>query len=179
MSNFSCSLTRNITSYSMENLAFHSLLRWKMITLPILMHYLTHKFFFKRENITYLSWEWKGTNTNGNDNGKCTTDDWDRPRCSLTNNYDNYFEWAHCDFSGCGAERLTKNVVNDEGYYSTCRNSSVGTALRRERRALQFIQWFSSDKKYCLLWSAFCWIAVIDKRLPVNWSTLLLPSLKS
>ena len=28
MSNFPCSLTRNITSHSMENLAFHSLLRW-------------------------------------------------------------------------------------------------------------------------------------------------------
>ena len=31
-----CSLTRNITSHSMENLAFHSLLRWKMIILPTL-----------------------------------------------------------------------------------------------------------------------------------------------
>ena len=36
ISNFSCSLTRNITSHSMKNLAFHSLLRWKMIILPIL-----------------------------------------------------------------------------------------------------------------------------------------------
>ena len=33
---FSYSLTGNITSHSMRNLAFHSLLRWKMITLPIL-----------------------------------------------------------------------------------------------------------------------------------------------
>ena len=30
------SLTRNITSHSMKNLAFHSLLRWNMIILPIL-----------------------------------------------------------------------------------------------------------------------------------------------
>ena len=36
ISNFPCSLTRNITSHSMKNLAFHSLLRWKMIMLPIL-----------------------------------------------------------------------------------------------------------------------------------------------
>ena len=36
ISNFLCSLTRNFTSHSMENLAFHSLLRWKMITLPVL-----------------------------------------------------------------------------------------------------------------------------------------------
>ena len=36
MSNFPCSLTRNITSHSMKNLAFHCLLWWKMITLQIL-----------------------------------------------------------------------------------------------------------------------------------------------
>ena len=36
MSHFPCSLTRNITSHSMKNLAFHSLLTWKMIILPIL-----------------------------------------------------------------------------------------------------------------------------------------------
>ena len=36
MSNFPCSLTRNITSHSMKNLAFHSFLRWKIIILPIL-----------------------------------------------------------------------------------------------------------------------------------------------
>ena len=33
MPNFSCRLTRNISSHGMENLAFHSLLRWKMIIL--------------------------------------------------------------------------------------------------------------------------------------------------
>ena len=31
-----CSLARNITSHSLENLAFHSLLRWKMIVITIL-----------------------------------------------------------------------------------------------------------------------------------------------
>ena len=36
MSNFLCSLTRNITPHSMENLAVYSLLRWQMIILPIL-----------------------------------------------------------------------------------------------------------------------------------------------
>ena len=44
ISNFPCSLTRNTTSHSMENLAFHSAHRWKMIMLPIhpttsLMHF--------------------------------------------------------------------------------------------------------------------------------------------
>ena len=42
ISNSSCSLTRNITSHSMENLAFHSLLRWKTIILPILTTSLIH-----------------------------------------------------------------------------------------------------------------------------------------
>ena len=41
-SNFSCSLSRNITSHSMENVAFPSLLRWKMIILPILTTLLIH-----------------------------------------------------------------------------------------------------------------------------------------
>ena len=36
MSNFPSSPTRNITSHSKENLAFHSLLRWKMILIQIL-----------------------------------------------------------------------------------------------------------------------------------------------
>ena len=36
MSNFPCSLTRNITSHSMENLAFHHLLRLKMIKVQML-----------------------------------------------------------------------------------------------------------------------------------------------
>ena len=41
-SNSSCSLTRNITSHSMKNLVFHSLLRWKMIMLPILINSFIH-----------------------------------------------------------------------------------------------------------------------------------------
>ena len=52
MSNFSCSLSRNITSHSMKNLAFHSLLRWKLISLPILT---TSHFSLKGwENILFL-----------------------------------------------------------------------------------------------------------------------------
>ena len=47
MSNFSCSLTNNSTSHSMENLPFHNSLRWKMIALPILTTSLIH-FLFKR-----------------------------------------------------------------------------------------------------------------------------------
>ena len=41
ISNFPCSLTRNITSHSMKNLTFHSSLRWQMIL---------HAFW---------TWEWK------------------------------------------------------------------------------------------------------------------------
>ena len=47
MSTFPCSLTRNATSHSMDNVAFHSLLRWKMITPTILATPLI-QFLFKR-----------------------------------------------------------------------------------------------------------------------------------
>ena len=42
ISDFPCCLTRNITSHSMKNLAFQSLLRWKMIILLILTTSLIH-----------------------------------------------------------------------------------------------------------------------------------------
>ena len=47
ISNFSCSLTRNITSRSIKNLAFHSLLRCKMII--IYQFSLPHSHIFSRE----------------------------------------------------------------------------------------------------------------------------------
>ena len=47
MSNFPSSRTRNITSHSKENLAFHSLLRWKVIIIQIFATSLMH-FLFKR-----------------------------------------------------------------------------------------------------------------------------------
>ena len=60
VSNFPCFLTRNITQYSVENLAFHSLHRWKMIILPILTPSLIH-FSSKVGRMYYLwTWEWKG-----------------------------------------------------------------------------------------------------------------------
>ena len=52
-SNFSCSLTRNITSHSMKNLAFHSLLRCKMIVLPTLTT-LSYKFLFRKVGRMYV-----------------------------------------------------------------------------------------------------------------------------
>ena len=58
--NFSCSLTRNITSHSMENLAFHSLLRWKMIILPILPISLIHFLDKRLGECTFWSQDWKG-----------------------------------------------------------------------------------------------------------------------
>ena len=39
---FPCSLTRNITSHSMNSFTFHNFLRWKMIILPLLTKSLTH-----------------------------------------------------------------------------------------------------------------------------------------
>ena len=60
MSNFPCSLTRNITSHSMKNLAFHGLLRWKMIILPLLTTSLIH--FFWLGECTLLNLRVKGLN---------------------------------------------------------------------------------------------------------------------
>ena len=50
ISNFPCSRTRDITSHSMKNLAFHSLLRWKMT-----LHY---QFSLPRLYISLKRW-WK------------------------------------------------------------------------------------------------------------------------
>ena len=52
-SNFPCSLTRNITSHSVENLALHSLLKWKIIILPILNTSLIHLFLKGWENVPF------------------------------------------------------------------------------------------------------------------------------
>ena len=46
MSNLPCSFSRNITSHTMKNLAFHGSLRWKRIILSILATSLVH-FLFK------------------------------------------------------------------------------------------------------------------------------------
>ena len=56
MSDFPCSLTRNMTSHSMKNLAFHRLLRWKMIILSILTTSLTvqYTFLFKKAGRMYV-----------------------------------------------------------------------------------------------------------------------------
>ena len=53
ISNFSCSPNSNITSHSMKNLAFHSLLGWKMIILTN-SHYLTYTFLFLRVGRMYF-----------------------------------------------------------------------------------------------------------------------------
>ena len=60
MSKFPCSLTRNITSHSMENLAFHSLLRWKVIILQILATSLIQSLFERLGEYTFWAQEWKG-----------------------------------------------------------------------------------------------------------------------
>ena len=60
MSNFPCSLASNITSHSMQSLAFQSLLRWKMIVLPN-SPCITYTFLHKRlGECTFWAWEWKG-----------------------------------------------------------------------------------------------------------------------
>ena len=59
ISNFSRSLTRNITSDSIENLVFHNLLRWKMIILPIPTTSLIHFFLGRMGECTFWTWEWR------------------------------------------------------------------------------------------------------------------------
>ena len=54
ISNFSYSLTRNIASHGLENLAFHSLLRAKMITLPN-SHYPVGRMFFLNVEVKGLT----------------------------------------------------------------------------------------------------------------------------
>ena len=60
MSNFSCSSPRNITSHSKENLAFHSLLKWKMIIMQILATSLMYLLFKRLGECTFWAQEWKG-----------------------------------------------------------------------------------------------------------------------
>ena len=60
ISNFSCSLTRNMTSHSMENLSFHSLLRWNVIILQILATSLIQSLFERLGEYTFWAQEWKG-----------------------------------------------------------------------------------------------------------------------
>ena len=55
ISNFPYSLARNITSRSMKNLAFHSLLGSKIIILPINSHHITCTL----GECTFWTWEWK------------------------------------------------------------------------------------------------------------------------
>ena len=65
MSNFSCSLTRNITPHSMKNLAVHSLLSWQMIILPILTTSLIRFSFEGLGECSFKTWEWKGSHSSG------------------------------------------------------------------------------------------------------------------
>ena len=60
MSKFPCSLTRNMTSHSMENLTFHSLLRWKVIILQILATSVIQSLFERLGEYTFWAQEWKG-----------------------------------------------------------------------------------------------------------------------
>ena len=54
ISNFPCSLTRKTTPDSMKNLAFHSLLWWKMINiLPLLTTSLKHFYLKDLENVLF------------------------------------------------------------------------------------------------------------------------------
>ena len=53
ISNFPCSLTRNITPHSMKNLPFHSLLRRKIIILPILTNSLIRFSLKGWENVLF------------------------------------------------------------------------------------------------------------------------------
>ena len=70
-SNFSCSLNSNITSHSMKNLVFHSLLRLKDDSCTS-SHYLTYTFHFKKVGRMYfLSLGLKGFKCGGAWIGYC------------------------------------------------------------------------------------------------------------
>ena len=60
ISNFPCSLTRNITPHGMKNVAVHSALRWKMIMLLIVTTSLTHCSLGRLGECIFWTWEWKG-----------------------------------------------------------------------------------------------------------------------
>ena len=60
ISNFSCSLTKYTTSHSLENVAFHSLLIWEMIILPILTTSYIRYSLGRLGECTFWTWEWKG-----------------------------------------------------------------------------------------------------------------------
>ena len=60
MSKFPCSLTRNMTSHSMKNLTFHSLLGWKVIILQILATSLIQSLFERLGEYTFWAQEGKG-----------------------------------------------------------------------------------------------------------------------
>ena len=61
VSNFSCSLTRNITSHSMKNSSFHNNTQmiYDSTTQLSLQH--SYRFYLKRLGVcTFWTWEWKG-----------------------------------------------------------------------------------------------------------------------
>ena len=58
--NFPCTLTRNSTPHSMKNLAFHRLLRWKMIVLVTLTASLIYFSLKLLGDCAFRNWEWKG-----------------------------------------------------------------------------------------------------------------------
>ena len=59
MSNFPCSFIKNITSHSMENLIYNSLLRWRYFTTN--SHCLTYTFLFRKvRRMYFLNMEVKG-----------------------------------------------------------------------------------------------------------------------
>ena len=66
MSNFPCSLARNITPHSMKNLAFHSLHRWKMFILSILTTSPIYFFLKGWENLLLFLPTRAGFGTPGN-----------------------------------------------------------------------------------------------------------------
>ena len=90
ISNSSCSLTRYITSHSMKNLTFHSLLRWNMI-ITTNSHYLTYTFLFRKVGRMYfLNFNWAGCTLQCCNLGVCASDidkqfltEWDFYSCPL------------------------------------------------------------------------------------------------
>ena len=112
MSKFPCSRTRNMTSHSMENLTFHSLLRWKVIILQILVTSLIQSLFERLGEYTFWAQEWKGKGVKectylGRERGIITLDSHTVWACMAT-----LFRVGRTHFFKLGSERINRITPN-------------------------------------------------------------------
>ena len=131
MSNFPCSLTRNITSHSMENFVFHSLLRWKMIIKPILNTSLIHLSLGRLGECSFWTWEWKGQTSLGK---TVLSADGNVLACHLDmNRYDSFYShtyliystWMYMYIPGPAVKAATPSMCDNLETASVIANTAV------------------------------------------------------